>query len=89
LKRLAQSGSFHAAVVVLPTRAQFDAVEHAPAYPQGMIEEFLRAEGIPYLDLYDTLRADRRFLIDEMHLSPSGHAAAAKAIGRFIEQQGW
>lgn len=89
LKRLAAANSFHLGVVLFPVRDQFEAGERAPAHPQRMIEEFLRAEGIPFLDLYDPIGADPKFLIDQMHLSVSGHAVAAREIGRFIQQQGW
>lgn len=87
--RMGREESLHGAVVLFPTRAQLEAKASGPVWPQSMIEEFLSAEGIPFLDLREALRGSRGMLLDEMHLSPAGHAATARAIGAFLQERGW
>jgi hypothetical protein len=94
------------AVVLLPSKematpAQFESRlrflgQRPEAYdlerPRTAMTEFLRAQGIPFLDLVPALRdyvaaGHQDFFEWDVHMTESGHATVAPLIATFIEDQ--
>lgn len=88
-KRLAAEHGFRFGVLIFPRRVQCESGSPSTPYPQKLLVDFLRSESIPFLDLYATLREARNPFMDQLHLTPAGHEAVARATAGFLREQGW
>lgn len=86
-RRTADSGGFRPLVLLMPTAVQ--AAGAAPPVPQERLRRFFDKEGIPAIDLLDTLRGRPDAFVDYMHLSPAGHRLVADAIAADVTRRGW
>jgi len=89
MAELSKTRHFRLLIILFPTGTQFRSGSLDP-FPQSMIKDFMKSEGIDYLDLFDTLRGrqDGAFR-DEMHLTPLGHQEVAESILRNLDERHW
>ncbi len=89
MKRLGEENGFRLLVILFPTYDQVNLLESSP-FPQTRISEFMRAEGIDYIDLFDAFRrAQQVIFVDSIHPNAAGHQLAAEEILRYLENKQW
>jgi len=90
LRRIAAQRGLDLRVVVLPYEAQLRSSDPGLLVPQRMLHDRLASLGIPSLDLKPAFAAsemppqDLFLWKDAMHLSPAGHALAARAVEAWL-----
>lgn len=101
MARLTAEAQVPLAVIMIPAREQVYADRLPPGLqdgqdwekPQRIFAEFFRQEGIPYLDLLPSLRAQAAksefYFRSDMHWNARGHEVGARIISAYLVEHGF